>query len=123
MQITPSNRLNNMPCSMVVLYVAYALNYYKSVDIANIVRTRPDGYLALSKMNMYINLLFHVKKAQQYGSSKRFTLKEFLKTNDKNCIICVLGHYIYVEGKNYYSFFNNDNDKVVKIWYVEAIKE
>lgn len=123
MQIIPSNYFNNMPCSKVALQLAYADIYYKSIDANEIVKTRADGYLSLKRMDMYCNLLFHVKKAKLYGSTKRFTLKEFLETNDKQCIVCILGHYIYVDKKNYYSFFNNEYDKVVKIWYVEAIKQ
>ena len=105
---------------MVAMYYAYRDIYKQNINTAEIIKTRPDGYLALSKMNMYINLLFHVKKAQQYGKTKRFFLKEFLQTNDKKAIVCILGHYIYVDGKNYFSFFCNEYDKVVKIWYLEA---
>ena len=123
MQIIPNERFNSMPCSMVAMYYAYKDIYKQYIKIDEIVRTRQDGYLALSKMNTYANLLFKVKKAQQYGSTKRFTLKEFLKSNDKKCVVSLLGHYIYVDGKDYYSFFNNENDKVVKIWYVEALSE
>ena len=123
MKITPSERFNGIPCSMVALYYAYKNIYNQRIAVEEIIRTRPDGYLALSKMNNYINMFFKVKKAQQYGSTKRFSLDDFLKTNDKKCIICVLGHYIYVDGKNYYSFFDNEKDKIVKIWYVEEIKE
>jgi len=123
MQIIPNERFNNYPCSMVALYYAYRDIYKQRIAIEEIVKTRPDGYLALSKMNMYCNLLFHVKKATQYGSSKRFALKEFLKTNDKKCIICLLGHYIYCDGKDYYSFFDNEYCKIVKIWELDKIKD
>jgi len=123
MQITPNERFRGMPCSMVSLYYAYKDIYKQFIKVDEIVKTRPDGYLALSKMNMYCNLLFHVKNAKQYGKEKRFTLKEFLNSNDKQCIVCLLGHYIYVDKKNYYSFFNNDYDKVVKIWELDKIKE
>lgn len=123
MQITPSERFNNTPCSMVALYYAYKNIYNQRIAVEEIIRTRPDGYLALSKMNNYINMFFKVKKAQQYGKDKRFNLDEFLKTNDKKCVVCVLGHYIYVDGKNYFSFFDNEKDKVIKVWYVEARKD
>ena len=122
MQITPSERFNYKPCSIVALYYAYKDIYKLNMSMDH-VKTRPDGYLALSKMNSYINMLFHVKKAIQYSKDKRFTLAEFLLNNDKKAIVCVLGHYIYVDGKNYFSFFDNLSDKVVKIWYVEAIKD
>lgn len=123
MKITPSERFYNTPCSMVALYYAYKNIYNQRIAVEEIIRTRPDGYLALAKMNNYINMFFKVKKAQQYGKDKRFSLSEFLKTNDKKCMVCVLGHYIYVDGKNYFSFFDNEKDKVVKVWYVEARNE
>ena len=123
MRYNPSANLYNTPCSIVALDTAYRDIYNEFIAIDEIVRTRPDGYLALSKMQVYIKLLFKVKKSIQYTKAKRFKLKEFLKNNDKKCIIGLLGHYIYVDGKDYYSFFNNENDKVVKIWYVEALKD
>lgn len=123
MQIIPNERFNGMPCSMVALYYAYKNIYNQRIAVNEIIKTRPDGYLALAKMNNYINMFFKVKKAQQYGSAKSFTLKEFLQTNDKKAILCLLGHYIYVDGKNYFSFFNNLYDKIVKIWYVEERNE
>lgn len=123
MQIIPNERFNGIACSKVALYYAYKDIYNQKIAVNDIIQTRPDGYLALSKMNHYINMFFKVKKAQQYGSTKRFSLDEFLKTNDKKCVVCVLGHYIYVDGKNYFSFFDNEKDKIVKIWYVEARNE
>ena len=123
MRYNPSANLYNTPCSIVALDTAYRDIYNEFIAIDEIVRTRPDGYLALSKMQVYIKLLFKVKKSIQYTKKNRFKLKEFLQNNDKKCIICLLGHYIYVDGKNYYSFFQNLEDEVVKIWYVEGIKQ
>ena len=124
MQIIPNERFNGIACSKVALYYAYKDIYKQKIAVNEIIQTRPDGYLALAKMNHYINMFFHVKSAKQYSKQERFSLAEFLlKGNDKKCIICLLGHYIYVDGKDYYSFFENSNDKVVKIWYVEALKD
>ncbi len=123
MRIQPNERFKNMPCSMVALYYAYKDIYKQYIAVDHIIRTRPDGYLALSKMNTYINMFFKIKKTEQYGKTKRFPLGEFLLKNNRKCLICVLGHYIYVDGKDYYSFFNNYGDEVVKIWYVEGKNE
>ena len=121
MQIIPNERFNGIACSKVALYYAYKDIYNQKIAVNDIIQTRPDGYLALAKMNHYINMFFHVKSAKQYNKQERFSLAEFLlKGNDKKCIICVLGHYIYVDGVNYFSFFNNLHDKVVKVWYLEA---
>ena len=123
MRITPNERFNFKPCSIVALYYAYKDIYKVNMSMDDIVKARPDGYLALSKMHTYVNMLFHVSKAEQYGKAKRFPLGEFLLNNDKKAIVCVLGHYVYVDGKNYYSFFNNYGDMVVKIWYLEERKD
>ena len=124
MQIIPNERFNNTPCSMVAMYYAYKDIYNQRIAVNEIIRTRSDGYLALSKMNTYINMFFKIKKTEQYAKDKRFTLAEFLiNGNEKKCIVCLEGHYIYVKGKDYFSFFNNLHDKIVKIWYVEERKD
>lgn len=121
MQIIPNERFNGIACSKVALYYAYKDIYNQKIAVNDIIQTRPDGYLALAKMNHYINMFFRVKKAKQYNKQERFSLAEFLlKGNDKKCIISLLGHYIYVDGVNYFSFFNNLHDKVVKVWYLEG---
>lgn len=33
--------------------------------------------------------------------------------------VCLLGHYIYIDNDNYYSFFDNDEDEVVCIWWLK----
>ena len=90
MRYNPSANLYNMPCSIVALDTAYRDIYNEFIAIDEIVRTRPDGYLALSKMQVYIKLLFRVKKSIQYTKAKRFKLKEFLQNNDKKCPTCRL---------------------------------
>ena len=47
------------------------------------------------------------------GNWRRKTLKEF---HLENAIVCCYGHFIYLNGDNYYSFFDNENDKVVAVW-------
>ena len=121
MQIIPNERFNGIACSKVALYYAYKDIYNQKIAVNDIIQTRPDGYLALSKMNTYINMFFKIKKTQQYAKANRITLADFLiRCNDKKAIICLEGHYIYVKGKDYFSFFNNLHDKIVKIWYLEA---
>ena len=45
------------------------------------------------------------------------TLSEFLKDHKEPCGICVLGHFLFAANGDYWSFFDNDQDKVVCVWY------
>ena len=76
-----------------------------------------DGYRSLTSMNKSVRYFCHVKQYKYFKKSDRKNLKDFDFTN-KKAIVCVLGHYVYVENNTYYSFFDNDNDKVVAIWYL-----
>ena len=43
---------------------------------------------------------------------------QFLENNKDKCCVCVYGHFIYVDGQDYYSFFENEQDPVVCVWYI-----
>lgn len=62
---------------------------------------------------------YRYPKYVYYKRGERPALKEFLKTNFEKCGICVYGHFIYAEGPDYWSFFDNDNDEIVAIWYLK----
>lgn len=49
-------------------------------------------------------------------------LLQFLSENTNRAAVCVLGHFIYVNGEDYWSFFNNENDPVVCVWYIKEQK-
>lgn len=114
-QIIPKEHLMNYPCSVVA--VASALNL-KDKDIEIPDKLKSDGYLTLEEMNKYIRKNLKVKKKEYFKRDERKTLTELFEHNDKKAIVCLLGHYIYVDSMEYYSFFNNDDDPVVCIWWL-----
>ena len=70
--------------------------------------------------NKFIRSFLKIKKKQYFKRTERVSLKEFLEKNTERCCVCVYGHFIYVDGNDYWSFFDNDNDKIVCIWYIES---
>lgn len=119
MRITPNIKYNNMPCSFVGTGSAYE-DVYKTPFTAPLpMGLQTNGYLSLEDENKYIRKYLPVAKKVYYKRGERPLLKDFLKDNDKRCCICVYGHFIYVNGKDYWSFFNNENDDIVCIWYIK----
>ena len=105
----------NTPCSMVA--VGTATGSFPPIPTG----LTPDGYLSLAAMNRYCRSVLPVTKSVSYRRGERPSLKEFLEGNTKRAVICVLGHYIYADGKTYWSFLRNAKDPVVRVWYLEAV--
>ena len=119
-QIIPDNIYWGLPCSMVA--VGCALGYTKEEDIARLDsnKLKEDGYLSLKGMNTLIRSHLTVKKAVYYKKKDRITLKDFTKEYEGiKAVICLLGHFIYYDGKDYHSFFKNDDDPVVQAWFLK----
>ena len=114
----PNSFYRESPCSVVA--VGTALNMQgKNLKISDIpANLKKDGYLTLNDMNRFVRSHLSVKKRENFKRGERKILRDFLEDNENNAIICVLGHYIYAEGKVYYSFFDNDYDEVVTVWWL-----
>lgn len=110
-RICPDETLINEPCSVVAVAVANGGNKIP-VQVS-----KADGYMTLEDMNRYVRSNLHVAKRVYYKRGQRPKLCE-LECNGR-AIICVLGHYIYVEDEKYYSFFDNLNDDVISIWFLK----
>lgn len=119
MRITPSSKYNGLPCSYVGTGCAYEDIYKKPFTEPMLDNLKGDGWSTLENTNKYVRCLLPIKKKVYYKRNERFTLREFLETNNTKCLVCVYGHFIYVNGKDYWSFFDNEDDKVVCIWYVK----
>lgn len=81
---------------------------------------RYDGYLRLRDMNQFAREYLPIAKRIDFKKHERPRLKEFLQTNETRCCICVLGHYLYADAQTYWSFFDNDDDKVIAVWYLRV---
>ena len=104
----PSPALSQCPCSVVA--VASALGHRPEGEP----QLRADGYATLAAANKFIRANLPVKRRKDYKRGERPTLRDL--NYDGKAIVCVLGHYIYLDGDDYYSFFDNDNDDVVAVW-------
>lgn len=123
--IIPDKVYNEVPCSVVAVGTALGKTDAEWVGFlwrkAKLEGLKPDGYLSLDGMNQYIRENLKVRKKTSYKRGERPFLKDFLKDNKGRYIICVYGHYIYANGGEYYSFFNNDRDPVVATWELFTI--
>ena len=107
-RITPNSALNGVPCSIVAVSCALG----KSPE--EIPELKDDGYATLNSANKYIRKNLKVRKRGDYKRGERPLLKDL--NLDGKGIVCVLGHYLFLDHDKYYSFFENDYDDVVAVW-------
>lgn len=119
MRIEPDSKYHGLPCSYVGTGCAYENYYGKSFEEPMFENLKDDGWSTLENTNRYIRSLLPIKKKVYYKRNERFTLREFLESNTEKCCVCVYGHFIYVNKQDYWSFFDNEDDKVVCIWYLK----
>lgn len=117
MRITPKSIYNGLPCSFVAVGCAVG---EKNEDLMRFADgLKDDGYLSLDNMNKYIRSLLPIQKKQYFKRGERPILKDLLENNQRKAVVCLLGHYVYVDGKDYWSFFENEYDDVVCIWWIK----
>ena len=123
-KITPDAIYEGLPCSVVA--VGCAKGIARKDDLRALISKdlQEDGYLSLNGMNKLIRANLRVKNRVIYKRGERPMLVEFAHGagKGKKAIICVLGHYIYFDGKDYYSYFFNGKDQVVSVWYLKEEK-
>ena len=119
-RITPKPILSAVPCSVCAMACALdttdrnALLALKSNDL------HEDGYLSLNGMNKLIRANLSVKKRMDYRRGERPALRDWAHEHlgDK-AIVCVAGHFIYFDGRDYHSFFWNGGDPVIAVWVLD----
>ena len=120
-QIIPSLAYDDLPCSIVAVGCALGYTDSASVMALNAVGLHKDGYLSLQNMERLIKANFEVDCKVYFKRGSRPTLEEFAERRmGLRAIVCLEGHFVYFDGENYYSFFENSKDRVVQAWYVEG---
>lgn len=120
--------LSHQPCSVVALNCA--LRYFGRINgnecdtLTEYVSYREsDGYCSLANMKKAVKSLFPKSKFIYFKGNERDTLDEvqgfYGGFSNRQAIVCVLGHYIFLNGHDYYSYFFNNEDKVVAIWFID----
>ena len=116
-RITPKDFYLDLPCSVVSIGCASELLRgtfdYDKIRVFSEQASRNDNYATLRSVNEQVRRFFQVKKYTYYTRAERKALRQFQL---ENAIVCVYGHFVYVHGDSYYSYFDNDNDKVVAVW-------
>ena len=115
-RIIPANIYENLPCSMVA--VGCALGYADRERVKGLKSDllKNDGYLSLDGMNKLIRANTSVKRRSHYRRGERPYLKDFCHSFRGRAVVCVRGHFVYVENDAYYSFFSNENDEIIEVW-------
>ena len=108
---TPGSEYRGLPCSMVAVGCALG------GTAQNVPQLKDDGYATLASMNRYIRANMPVKKQIKYKRGERPKLKDLHL--DGRAIVCVLGHYLYLDHEDYWSYFKNSQDDVVSVWVLE----
>lgn len=119
-RIIPANIYLGLPCSVVAAGCALGTDDLNA--LAGLVSDdlHDDGYLSLDGMNRLIRANQRVKKCEYFKRGQRPTLQAWANMHiGQRAVICLYGHFIYFDGTDYYSFFYNDYDLVVKVWYLE----
>ena len=109
-RIEPDVIFDKYPCSIVAVGCAAG----GVVMPADMDAYREDGYLTLKSMNRFIRYNLPVKRQVSYKRGERPKLKDL--HHPGKAIVCVLGHYLYLENEVYMSFYDNDEDPVVSVW-------
>lgn len=114
-RIIPDSKYRRRPCSVVAVGCAMrasqeALTALTSPDL------KPDGYLSLNGMNALVRANLSVRRRVNYKRGMRPCLRDFCHSFNGRAVVCVTGHYVYVEGGDYYSFFYNGSDEVISVW-------
>lgn len=123
MRITPNSKYDGLPCSYVGVGCAYEDIFNKPFEEDIPEGIKSDGYLSLENANKFIRKCLNVRKKKYFKGDERMTLAQFLETNEDKCCVCVYGHFIYVNSKDYWSFFNNERTEVVCVWYLKDVHQ
>lgn len=117
-RILPATMYRRKPCSVVAVGCALGASQ-EALDGLTSPDLRSDGYLPLNGMNDLVRANLRVKRRVNYRRGMRPCLRDFCHSFKGRAVVCVVGHYLYVEGGDYYSFFYNGNDEVVSAWILE----
>ena len=112
----PNEIYADEPCLVVAVYCAYEKEMFKSAT--GYPDLKPNGYATLASANKWIREKLAVKKKIDYKRGERPKLKDLHL--DGEAVVCVLGHYIYLDGETYWSFFDNEEDDVVTVWMLKS---
>ena len=126
-RIVPDNVYRGLPCSVVAIGTASGITDMQKVNTLLEYalnglfgpKLKEDGYLSLKGFNGLIRANMTISNRENFKRGERPALRDFAHAHlGQKAIICVLGHYLYFDGKDYHSFLWNGGDPVVSAWYL-----
>ena len=116
-KMLPPDYLSEEPCSVVAVICALKDLTGKETPLC-LPNLKSDGYATLEDANRFIRRNLSVKKRTDYKRGERPLLKELNLENP--AVVCVYGHFLYVNKGSYWSFFDNEGDEVVAVWELKG---
>jgi len=117
-RIEPISIYRGLPCSMVA--VGTAKGETDKSKLKKPTGLKADGYLSLNNMTAYIKENLGAAKKVVFKKGERPVLRDWVHANvGKKAVVCCLGHFVYVDGKDYHSYFWNGGDEVVCAWILK----
>ena len=116
-RILPAKIYEGIPCSAVAVGCALGCADKKATDALMSPELKDDGYLSLDGMNRLIRSNLGVTRRVNFRRGERPALRDWAHANlGTRAVVCVLGHYLYFDGRDYHSFLWNGGDEVVSVW-------
>lgn len=118
-RIMPKPILSAVPCSVCAMACALGVTDRNALKPLKSPKLHADGYLSLNDMNSLVRANLKVTRRENYRRGERPILRDFCHGYSGRAIVCLEGHYVYVEGGNYHSFFWNGDCRIVSVWYLD----
>ena len=116
-RIEPGAIYRGVPCSAVAVGCALGVGSRSRLESLISSDLHSDGYLSLDSMNALIRANMSVIRKKNYKRGERPALRDWAHANlGTRAVICVAGHFIYFDGRDYHSFFWNGGDPVICVW-------
>lgn len=116
-RIEPDEVYRELPCSVVAVGCALGIASESRIESLISPDLHSDGYLSLDGMNALIRANTGVIRRRNYRRGERPALRDWAHANlGTRAVICVAGHFIYFDGRDYHSFFWNGGDPVICVW-------
>ena len=119
-RIVPDRIYRGLPCSVVAVGCALGIGSSDALRALYSDSMHRDGYLSLNGMNALVRKNMKVIRRTNYRRGERPCLRDFCHGFDGKAIVCVSGHFVYVDNGNYHSFFRNGDDDVIAVWEIDS---
>lgn len=120
-RIIPNDCYRGLPCSAVAVGCALGITDAHTVREKGLISPdlHSDGYLSLKGMNALVRANLSVIRRVGFKRGERPALRDFAHANiGHRAVVCVAGHFVYFDGRDYHSFFWNGGDPVIAVWYL-----